>query len=266
MEMLLVIDCGNTNTVFATYQIKNNNIKLMYTWRINSDIKRTYDDYYIWVNQVFSNANLKTCDLKGIAIASVVPEALLSIKLMIKKYFKINTLIVGEDKINLNFKINIDNPEDAGADRLVNAYAVKTLKHDPAIVVDFGTATTFDVIGKTGSYEGGIIAPGVNLSVDALYRSTSRLPKITVKSLDDEKKSLVGKNTVEAMESGVYWGYVCMIEGLIYKLKKIYTNSKVIATGGLSGVFKKDIKSIDLVEKNLTITGLAHIYVDQFRN
>ena len=143
---------------------------------------------------------------------------------------------------------------------------VKILKYNPAIVVDFGTATTFDVIGKKGSYEGGIIAPGINLSVDALYRSTSRLPKITIKSLENENKSLVGKDTVSAMESGIYWGYVCMIDGLIYKLKKIYKDSKVIATGGLTEVFKKDIKSIDLVEKNLTITGLAHIYIDQFRN
>ena len=263
--MLLVIDCGNTNTVFAIYQYEENNLKLLNTWRIYSDTKRTSDDYFIWIKQVFFTTNLNINDLKGIAIASVVPEVLLNIKLMIRKYFKLNTLIFGEDKLDLDFEINIDNPQDAGADRLLNAYAVKVLKYNPAIVIDFGTATTFDIVGEKGSYEGGIIAPGINLSVDALYRSTSRLPKITVKSLEDENKTLVGKNTISAMESGIYWGYVCMIDGLIYKLKKIYKDSKIIATGGLTAVFKKDLSSIDVIEKNLTIFGLAQIYLSQFK-
>ena len=257
--MFLVIDCGNTNTVFALYSYSSN-LKLIHSWRINSSEKRTPDDYFIWLNQVLNIANINLSNIEGVSIASVVPEVLMNIKLMINKYLNIKSIIVGEDKINLNIKINIENPKEAGADRLVNACAIKMLNYDPAIVIDFGTATTFDIIGRNGVYEGGIIAPGVNLSLDALYLSTSRLPKITIKNLNDESTTLVGKNTISAMESGVFWGYVCMIEGLIKKLKKTYKDSKVVATGGLSDIFKNEIKSIDLVNKNLTIFGLAYIY------
>ena len=137
------------------------------------------------------------------------------------------------------------------------------MKFDPAIIIDFGTATTFDVIGNGGAYLGGIIAPGVNLSIESLYKSTSRLPKISLKSLNDEKNTLLGKNTTSAIEAGVFWGYVCMIEGLINKLKKYYPNSKVVATGGLSKIFKNNIKSIDRIEQNLTIDGLAYYYLSQ---
>ena len=261
--MFLAVDCGNTNTVIALYTYSNKKLTLLNLWRINSDIKRTSDDYYVWLNQAFSIFNIKISQIKGICIASVVPEVLLNIKIMIKKYFKIKTLIVGEDNINLD--INIENPKEAGADRVVNAFAAHVLNYSPAIIIDFGTATTFDIVGKNGSYDGGIIAPGINLSVEALYSSTSRLPKIVVKQLEDEKNTLIGRNTISAIESGVYWGYVCMIEGLISKLKNIYKNSKIIATGGLSEIFIKNISSIDFVEKDLTITGLAHIYISYFK-
>ncbi len=258
--MFLVIDCGNTNTIFAFYSNLTSELNLINAWRINSCQKRTPDDYFIWLNQVLNLSNIKLTEIEGVSIASVVPEVLLNIKLMIKKYLNVKSIIVGEDNIDLNVKVNIDNPNEAGADRLVNACAVKMLNYDPAIVIDFGTATTFDVIGVNGNYEGGIIAPGINLSIDALYSSTSRLPKITIRTLDNEALTLVGKNTISAMESGVFWGYVCMIEGLISKLKNIYKDSKIIATGGLSKLFKNEIKSIDLIEKNLTISGLAYIY------
>ena len=261
--MFLTIDCGNTNTVFALYKYSNKKLSLLNSWRINSNNKRTSDDYFLWLSQAFSIFNLKTKEIQGVCIASVVPEVLLNIKLMINKYLKVKTLIVGEDNINLN--INIENPKEAGADRIVNAYAAHILNYSPAIVIDFGTATTFDIVGKSGSYDGGIIAPGINLSVEALYSSTSRLPKITIRQLDNEENSLIGRDTISAMESGVYWGYVCMIEGLIYKLKRIYKDSKIIATGGLSQIFIKNISSIDLVEKDLTITGLAHIYISYFK-
>ncbi len=261
--MFLAIDCGNTNTVFALYDYSNKKLKLLNLWRTNSDIKRTSDDYYVWLNQAFSILNLKIGQIKGICIASVVPEVLLNIKIMIKKYLKIKTLIVGEDNIKLN--INIENPKEAGADRVVNAYAAHILNYSPAIVIDFGTATTFDIVGKNGSYDGGIIAPGINLSLEALYSATSRLPKIAIRQLNDEKNTLIGRNTIAAIESGVYWGYVCMIEGLIFKLKKIYKNSKILATGGLSSIFIKNISTIDLVEKDLTILGLAHMYISHFK-
>ncbi len=263
--MFLAVDCGNTNIVFALYSISKNSFKLINSWRISSSDKRTPDEYFLWLTQALSTSNVTTIQLEGVCVASVVPEVLLNIKLMTKQFLKAKILVIGEDNIDLNIKINIDNPKDAGSDRLVNACAIKYLKLSPAIVIDFGTATTFDIIGNNGSYDGGIISPGVNLSIDALYSATSRLPKITIKPLKSEEKTLIGKNTVTAMQSGIYWGYVCMIEGLIIKLKNIYKNHKIIATGGLSKIFINDISSIDLIIKDLTITGLANIYLNYFK-
>ena len=171
--MFLVIDCGNTNTVFALYTYESNKLFLNNSWRLNSSKKRTSDDYFIWLSQVFSISSFDLRKITGVSIASVVPEVLINIKLMIKNYFNVNTLIIGEDNVDLKITINIENPKEAGSDRLVNACAVKYLNYDPAIVIDFGTATTFDIIGLNGSYEGGIIAPGVNLSLDALYPTPS---------------------------------------------------------------------------------------------
>ena len=262
--MILVIDCGNTNTVFAIYTFESEKLFLKNSWRLNSNENRTPDDYFVWLFNVLKVSGFDPKNISGISIASVVPEVLLNIKLMIKKFFNVNTLIIGEDEVDLKIKINIENPEEAGADRLVNACAIKYLNYDPAIVIDFGTATTFDIIGKDGSYEGGIISPGVNLSLDALYRSASRLPKITMRPLIDEKKTIVGKNTISAMESGVYWGYVCMIDGLIKRLKVLYKDSKVIATGGLSEIFNNEINLIDFTFKDLTVFGLAKIYISHF--
>ncbi len=263
--MFLVIDCGNTNTVFAIYSYKKSKLLLENSWRLDSSEKRTPDDYFIWLNQVLSFSKIDLKKIYGVSIASVVPEVLLNIKLMLKTYLDVKTLIIGEDIVDLKIKINIENPKEAGSDRLVNACAVKFLNYDPAIVIDFGTATTFDIIGRNGTYEGGIIAPGVNLSLDALYRSASRLPKITIRPLLNEHKTLVGKTTVSAMESGAYWGYVCMIEGLIKKLKEKYKDSKVIATGGLSKIFIDEINTIDFIYKDLTVYGLAKIYVSHFK-
>ena len=263
--MFLVIDCGNTNTVFAVYSFKNNELFLEKSWRLDTSEKRTSDDYFIWLNQVLSFSKIDLKNISGVSIASVVPEVLLNIKLMLKTYLNVKTLIIGEDTVDLKIKINIENPKEAGSDRLVNALRLKFLKFDPAIVIDFGTATTFDIIGQNGTYEGGIIAPGVNLSLDALYRSASRLPKITIRTLINEDKTLVGKSTISAMESGAYWGYVCMIEGLIKKLKTKFKDSRVIATGGLSKIFIDEINSIDFIYKDLTIFGLAKIYVSHFK-
>ena len=173
---------------------------------------------------------------------------------------------IDSNVLGLGLKINIDNPEEAGADRLVNSFATKCLNLSPAIIIDFGTATTFDVVGKDGSYNGGIIAPGVNLSLEALYLAAARLPKVTLKPLFN-KNSIVGKNTVNAMESGIYWGYVSMIEGLINKVKILdeYKNYKVIATGGLSDLFKKSLPCIDYIEEDLTLIGLVNLYLNNLK-
>ena len=261
--MILVIDCGNTNTVFALYSY-DNSIKKIACWRIHNNSKRTADSYYSWLSQMLKLSEIKIDDVTGICIASVVNETLFNIKMFIKKYFKINPLII--DNNILELKVNIDNPEEAGADRIVNSFAVKCLNLYPAIVIDFGTATTFDLVGIDGSYNGGIIAPGVNLSLEALYLAAARLPKVTLKPLSN-KNSIIGKNTVNAMESGIYWGYVSMIEGLINKIKILdeYKNYKVIATGGLSDLFKKSLACIDYIEEDLTLIGLVNLYLNNLK-
>ena len=264
--MILSIDCGNTNTVFALYSyIKN--IRQEGCWRINNDPKRTADIYYPWLLQTLNLSNFKLKDITGICIASVVPETLLNIKLLIKKYFSVKSLVVGENNFDIGIKVNIDNPNEAGADRLVNSYAAEKLNLSPAIIIDLGTATTFDLVGKDGSYNGGIIAPGVNLSLEALYLAAARLPRVSLKPLADVN-DIIGKNTINAMESGIFWGYVSMIEGLIYKIKSIdqFVDYKVIATGGLSHLFKDSIESIDLIIDDLTLIGLVKLFLKNNTN
>ena len=261
--MILAIDCGNTNTVFALYT-KNKEIKQLISWRINNDSQRTADLYYPWLLKMFEISKFEIKSVTGVSIASVVPETLINIKLLIKKYFNVNTLIVNEKIPDLGIKVNIDNPKEAGADRLVNSYAAEKLKISPAIIIDFGTATTFDIVGKDGSYNGGIIAPGVNLSLEALYIAAANLPKVSLKPLKDESSSIIGKNTISAMESGIFWGYVSMIEGLVKKIKSVneYSDYKVIATGGLSNLFKNSLKGIDAIIDDLTLIGLVKLYLN----
>ena len=258
--MILAIDCGNTNTVFALYSY-NKDIRQEGCWRINNNSKRTADIYYPWLLQMLNLSKFEFKDITGVCIASVVPETLLNIKFLIKNYFKVKTFIVGENNFDIGIKINIDNPNEAGSDRLVNSFAAKKLNLSPAIIIDLGTATTFDLVGKDGSYNGGIIAPGVNLSLEALYLAAARLPRISLKPLTDINE-IIGKNTISAMESGIFWGYVSMIEGLINKIKANdqFSDYKVIATGGLSHLFKNSIRSIDLVIDDLTLIGLVKLF------
>ena len=264
--MILAIDCGNTNTVFALYSYENG-IKQQECWRIYNNSKRTADSYYPWLLQMLTLSDIKIDNITGICIASVVNETLFNIQILFKKYFKINPLIIDSNVFDLGLKVNIDNPEEAGADRLVNSFAAKCLNLSPAIIIDFGTATTFDLVGKDGSYNGGIIAPGVNLSLEALYMTAARLPRVTLKPLFN-KESIIGKNTINAMESGIYWGYVSMIEGLINKIKIIdeYKSYKVIATGGLSNLFKNSLPCIDYVKEDLTLIGLVNLYLNNLKN
>ena len=262
--MILAIDCGNTNTVFALYTTSKQ-IKQLSSWRINNDSKRTADLYYPWLLKMFEISKFDIQSIIGVSIASVVPETLVNIKSLIKKYFNVKTFIVNENILDLGIKVNIENPNEAGADRLTNSYAAEKLKISPAIIIDFGTATTFDIVGDDGSYNGGIIAPGVNLSLDALYLATANLPKVSIKPLIDLNTSIIGKNTVSAMESGIFWGYVSMIEGLIKKLKLVNNLSeyKVVATGGLCNLFKKSLRSIDIVVDDLTLIGLVKLYLNK---
>ena len=257
--MFLVIDCGNTNTVFAIYSYKKSKLLLENSWRLDSSEKRTPDDYFIWLNQVLSFSKIDLKKIYGVSIASVVPDALFSLLNFNKEYLKIEPFIVGENNLKIGIDINIDNPSEAGADRIVNAVAVKKFYNKPSIVIDFGTATTFDIVSKSGSYEGGIIAPGVNLSLEALYMAASRLPRIKV---DNTKNiNVVGKNTKDSMYSGIYWGYISLIEGLVKRINEEKNfNYYVIATGGLSNLFSKNCSIIEKVDNELTLNGLIHIY------
>ena len=253
--MLLLIDCGNTNIVFAI--AKNN--RIVKKWRINTDPKRTADEYYVWLIKLLEIENINLLSISDCIIASVVPDALFSLLNFNKEYLKIEPFIVGENNLKIGIDINIDNPTEAGADRIVNAVAVKKFYNKPSIVIDFGTATTFDIVSKNGSYEGGIIAPGVNLSLEALYMAASRLPRIKV---DNTKNiNIVGKNTKDSMYSGIYWGYISLIEGLVKRINEEKNfNYYVIATGGLSYLFSKNCSIIEKVDNELTLNGLIHIY------
>ncbi len=264
--MILTIDCGNTNTVFALYSFEKN-INQEGCWRIYNNSKRTADSYYPWLLQMLRSSNFTLNAITGVCIASVVPETLFHIKSLINKYFKINPLIISNNIIDLGLKVNIENPDEAGADRLVNSFAAKCLNLSPAIIIDFGTATTFDVVGNDGSYNGGIIAPGVNLSLEALYLAAAKLPRVSLKPLTD-MSLIIGKNTVNAMESGIFWGYVSMIEGLINKIKLIdeYKNYKVIGTGGLSHLFINSLPCIDCIKEDLTLIGLVNLYLNNKNN
>ena len=253
--MLLLIDCGNTNIVFAIAK----NDRILKKWRINTDPKRTADEYYVWLIKLLEIENINLLSISGCIIASVVPDALFSLLSFNKEYLKIEPFIVGENNLKIGIDINIDNPSEAGADRIVNAVAVKKFYNKPSIVIDFGTATTFDIVSKSGSYEGGIIAPGVNLSLEALYMAASRLPRIKVDS--NKNINIVGKNTKDSMYSGIYWGYISLIEGLVKRINEEKNfNYYVIATGGLSNLFSKNCSIIEKVDNELTLNGLIHIY------
>ena len=245
--MLLAIDIGNTNTVFAVF----NDDALVDSWRMKSDAGHTADEYASFLNELFRLAEIAWGDIKRVVVSSVVPEANFTITQFSQKYIGVEPVCVMREMVGI--AADIDRPDDIGADRLVNAVAVKDAHGTPAIVVDFGTATTFDVVDADGNYAGGVIAPGVNLSMAALHQAASKLPKIGVK----RPENAMGKNTVEAMRSGVYWGYVGLIERILSELRaEIDGEPTVIATGGLAPLFAKDNDASDVVDNDLTLKGL----------
>ena len=244
----LIIDIGNTNIVFAVY----NENKILQKWRISTLIKRTMDEYILW----FSSSIKDNWVFKDIIIGSVVPDITEELKLAILSFFKIQALVVSED-FKINFPVEVDNPAEIGTDRLVNALCAWSLYKKPSIIVDFGTATTFDVVGKDGIYLGGVIAPGINLSISALHAAAARLPRIAV----TKPKYIIGKNTVAAMSSGVYWGYIGLIKCLLMKIEgEIGYKMTILATGGLANLFISEIPKDVIINNDLTIHGLYLAY------
>jgi type III pantothenate kinase len=251
--MLLAIDSGNTNIVFAVY----NGTERRGEWRSSSDAKRTADEYGVWLNQLMENGGLNAGDIGDSIIANVVPETQFSLKTLCRKYFDCEPLIVGEEGVDLGIDILVDAPEEVGADRLVNAVAAHHRYGGDLIIIDFGTATTFDVVDGNGNYFGGVIAPGINLSLDALHTTAAQLPRIAVQ----RPKRVIGKQTVQAMMSGIYWGYIGLIEGLVTRICEDYgKNMKVVATGGLAPLFAEGTDVIEELDTDLTLRGLAELH------
>lgn len=252
--MLLAIDSGNTNIVFAVFDGEG---AIRGEWRSSTNTERTADEYGVWLGQLMQKADLTPEDVDAAIIATVVPATLHSLKTLSREYFDCEPLVVGEDGVDLGLKVLIDRPDDVGADRLVNAVSAHQRYGGPLIVVDFGTATTFDIIDADGNYIGGVIAPGVNLSLEALHMAAAKLPRIGIQRTE----RVTGKNTVEAMQSGIYWGYVGLIEGLVKRLNAEYgTDMNVIATGGLAPLFNEATDCIKHSDPDLILRGLLAIY------
>ena len=253
--MLLAIDAGNTNVVFAL--VDGREIKTR--WRIATDPRRTGDEYAVWLHQLLELEGYSKADVTAAIIGTVVPRATHNLEVLASKYFGVDALIAGEGKAAWPIALDVDEPQNVGADRALNAIAVHDKCPGDVIVIDFGTATTFDIVDYNGAYKGGIIAPGINLSLDALVNAAAKLPRIAIEVPEDE--SVIGRTTDSQMLIGVYWGYVAMMEGLVARLKReIGRPVRVIATGGLGTLFDKQTDLFDAVEPDLTIQGLSLLH------
>ena len=253
--MLLAIDAGNTNVVFAL--VEAGEIKAR--WRIASDPRRTADQYSVWLYQLLEMGGRSHRDVDAVIIGTVVPRALHNLEVLASKYFHVEALIAGQGAAAWPIALDVDEPHNVGADRALNAIAAHAKHPGDLVVVDFGTATTFDVVDASGAYKGGVIAPGINLSLDALVSAAAKLPRIAIEAPDDD--NVIGRTTESQMLIGIYWGYVAMIEGLLARTRRqIGKPVKVIATGGLAALFDQHSGAFDAIEPDLTIQGLSLLY------
>lgn len=255
--MLLAIDSGNTNIVFAVFDDSG---AIKGQWRGSTNTERTADEFGIWLKQLMNLDAVDPSQVTSAVVATVVPANLFSLKTLCRKYFNCEPLIVGDPGVELGIKVLLDRPEEVGADRLANAVSAKEQYGGPLIIIDFGTATTFDLIDADGNYCGGAIAPGINGSVEALHLAAAKLPRVAV----TKPARIVGKNTVAAMQSGIFWGYVSMIEGMVERISREYGEPlRVVATGGLAPLFADTTKCIERTDADLTMRGL---YIINRRN
>jgi len=251
--VLLAIDSGNTNVVFAVFDGQT----VKGSWRYHSNPLRTADEYAVWLTQLMSLNGLEPKQINAAIIASVVPAARFNLMRLCQKYFDVEPMMVSDPAIDLGIKALVDRPEQVGDDRMVNAVAAFERWGGDLILVDFGTATSFDVTDKDGNFCGGVIAPGINLSIDALYNASALLPRIDIRKPD----RVIGKATVPAMQSGVFWGYIAMIEGVVKRIdEESGRRMTVVATGGLGPFFMDNTTAIDEIDPELTIRGLNLIY------
>jgi len=250
--MLLAVDVGNTNIVFALFE--GTDIKIR--WRIATDARRTGDEYAVWLLQLLAIEGYGKQDVSAIIIGSVVPRAIHNLTVLAQKYFGVEPMIAGLGQAEYGFHADIEQPSSLGADRALNTIAAHAKYGGDLVVIDFGTATTFDAVDFNGAYKGGIIAPGINLSLDALVGNTAKLPRIAIEK--PRADSVIGRNTEDQMLIGVFWGYVAMMEGLVSRIKaEIGRPAKTVATGGLALLFDEHTDLFDAVDSDLTLEGLA---------
>lgn len=250
--MLLVFDIGNSNMVLGTYEGE----KLLNHWRISTDRQKTGDEYGMLINNLFDFHGLNTADIHAIIISSVVPPLVVPLTKMCKRYFHIEPLVVGPG-IKTGIRLKYENPREIGADRIVNAVGAFAKFGGPLIIVDFGTATTFCAIDRNGDYLGGAIAPGIGISTEALFQRAAKLPRIELVT----PKSVICRNTVTSMQSGIIYGFTGQVDEIVRRMKEeLGEDAKVIATGGLASLIFKQSKSIDRIERFLTLDGLRILY------
>ena len=251
--MLLAIDTGNTNTLFAIHDGKD----WVVEWRIATNASRTADEYAVWFHQLMDMQGLDFSDLDACVISTVVPQSLFNMRNLARRHLGVEPIIIGDEGVKIGVGVRTDNPKEVGADRLVTALgAVKKYKGN-LIIIDSGTATTFDIVSADKHFEGGIIAPGINLSVKALHEAAAQLPRIAIM----KPKNVIGKNTVEAMQSGIFWGYIGLIDGLVRQIiEEDGRDFTVIGTGGVASLFQGASETIQHYDSNLTIDGLLEIW------
>lgn len=250
--MLLAVDVGNTNMVFAL--VKDGIV--LHRWRLSTHPGRTGDEYVAALSQLFGLAGVDRHEVKRVVVATVVPPVLFNLQRLSTVMFGLTPLVVSRD-LDLGIGIDVPNPAEVGADRLVNSAAAHDRWGDRLIVVDFGTATTFDIV-LNGAYSGGVIAPGINLAVDALYTASAQLPRVAVAPPSDGKA--MAKGTVNAMQAGIFYGYIGLIEGLVTRIRaEACCDMLCIATGGLAALFDQHTDIIEEVDADLTVRGLALI-------
>lgn len=251
--MLLAIDTGNTNTLFAIHDGKDWAVE----WRIATDAARTADEYAVWFHQLMEMQGLKFDDIEACVISTVVPQSLFNMRNLARRHLNVEPIIIGDDGVKIGVGVRTDNPKEVGADRLVTALGAIQKYKGNLIIIDSGTATTFDVVSEDGHFEGGIIAPGINLSVKALHEAAAQLPRIAIV----RPNKVIGKNTVEAMQAGIFWGYIGLIDGLVRKIiEEDGRNFTVIGTGGVASLFQGASETIKHYDSNLTIDGLLEIW------
>ncbi|XJZ27394.1 type III pantothenate kinase [Bacillota bacterium Lsc_1132] len=250
--MIFVFDVGNTNIVLGVYK----GDELKYHWRIETNRNRTDDEYGMMIKSLFDHSGLSFAEIDGIIISSVVPPIMFALERMCQKYFHIKPLIVGPG-VKTGLDIKYENPREVGADRIVNAVAAIHEYGSPLIIVDFGTATTYCYVNEHRQYLGGAIAPGINISTEALYSKAAKLPRIEI----TRPEGVIGKNTVSAMQAGIVYGYVGQVEGIVKRMmEQSPQKPSVIATGGLANMIAQESNIIDIVDPFLTLKGLQLIY------